>query len=186
MKTRVIMLLGASILLGAGLAAACSEETNTDDLEARIAAVEQQQTAIQEQIQIVAMRTALDTLDNAGLHAIDEGANDEGTIVSGAAGGVSRAIQAMAATDWPDDLQADADALLATLQELHEALESEDPAVVGPPASEAHEAQHSFSDAARSHIAEAVGLPVEEHEEESETPAAGETPAGDETPEEGG
>ena len=171
-----MMLLGVALLLGAGVAAACTDDANTDDLEVRIGTIEEQQTAIQEQIQLVAMRSALDTLDGAGLHAIDEAANEEDTVDAGAAGGVARAIQAVAATEWPDELQPAADELLATLQELHETLESADAAVVGPPAATAHEQQHGFSEEARNHVAEAAGLPVEEHEEGGATPEAGQTP----------
>ena len=180
-RLRVLMLIGVALLLGAGVAACTSSDTK--DLEDRLDAVEAQQAAvqdIQDQLQLTAMRSALDTLDGAGLHAIDEAANEEGTVDAGASGGVSRAIMAVAATTWPDELQATAGELVATLQELHEALDTADAAVVGPAATAAHDAQHDFSEEARTYISEAVGLPVEEHEEGGETPAA-ETPAAEET-----
>lgn len=175
---RILLLIaGAALLLG--LAAGCSS-TDTKDLEDQIAALEQQVTTLEGTAQITDMRSALDTLDGAGLHGVDEGANENNEVVAGASGGVGRALMAVASTTWPAELQEGADATQAALEELATALESADPAVVGPPATAAHETAHDFSTDARNHIAEAVGLPVEAHDEGTAVPTG---PAADGTAE---
>ncbi len=175
---RILLLIaGAALLLG--LAAGCSS-SDTKDLEDQITALEQQVTTLEKTAQITDMRSALDTLDSAGLHGIDEGANENNEVDAGASGGVGRALMAVASTTWPAELQEGADETQAALEELATALESADPALVGPPAATAHEVAHEFSEAARNHIAEAVGLPVEEHEEGTAEPTV---PAADATAE---
>jgi hypothetical protein len=157
-------------------------KTDTKDLEDRIAAAEQQQATLNDSVQRTQMLIALQVVGGAGLHALDEGAA-AGEIPEGAAGGVENALLAVAATEWPADLQAGADGLQAILEELVTALETQDPAQVAGPAADAHEAQHEFEHGAADFIKAAVGLPVEEgeHEEDMTTPEAGETPQDDMT-----
>lgn len=183
MRTKTAMLLGVALLLGAGFAAACSS-SDTDDLEKRLDAVEAQLGSDQSgdmatMVQNLAIVSAVSALDGASLHAVDESVNDNGEIPGGAAGPINRAILAMQVAAWPDELKGDADALLATLQELVAALETEDPAQVGPVASDAHEAQHLFADTATEHVLASLGIESEGdgHDAGGQTPAAGETPA---------
>ena len=175
--------------LGAGFAACTSSDT--DDLEERLDAVEAQLAAgessdVATALQNVAIVSAANEIGAAGLHGVDESVNDNGEIPEGAAGPINRAILAMQVTDWPDDLQGDADTLLDVLHELVEALGDGNVEAAGPVAADAHELGHEFADAAAQHVLASLGIEPEgdEHEEASETPAVGETPA--EEHEEGG
>jgi hypothetical protein len=147
-------------------------------LEDQVTTLEQQQAELSGAVEINGIMIALGVLGSAGLHDIDESANENNEVVEGAAGPVDDAILAMSAVTWPEELQAGADGVIAALEELSTALDSADPAVVGPPAATAHDTAHDFEEEAAAHVAEAAGVPVEEHEDggASETPAAGETP----------
>ena len=175
MRRILLLIAGAALMLG--LAAGCSS-TDTKDLEDRIAALEQRFDILQENAQYTDMRSALDTLDAAGLHAIDEAANDNNEVDAGASGAVARALLAVATATWTEEFGEGASETEAALRELATALESADPAVVGPPAAIAHEVAHDFSAYARNLIAEANGLPVEEHDEGTAEPTE---PAADAT-----
>ena len=83
-------------------------------------------------------------LDKAGLHDIDEGAK-AGAIPAGALGNVRRARIATQATEWPDDLKPMADALVADMRLLEEAIRSEDPARAVEIAAKVHDGEHDFS-----------------------------------------
>lgn len=178
MFKRVLVIPFGGLLLAA-IAAGCSD---TKDLKDRISAVEGQQTTLSEQVQSIsdasqrsAMVTALNVLGNAGLHTIDEAANDNNEVDAGASGGVEDAIIAMSAVEWPEELAEGAGGVITALQALATALESADPAVVGQPAVDAHEAEHDFEHEAANFIKGAVGLPTEEAPEEGEAATA--TPA---------
>lgn len=190
MRTRIMMLLGVALLLGAGMAAACSS-SDTDDLEKRLDAIEAQAGGgdsgdLATELQNLEIVSAVNALGGAGLHGVDESVNDNGEIPDGAAGPISRAILAMQATNWPDDLQADADAVLDVLHKLVEALGDGNVEAAGPVATEAHELGHDFADAATQHVLSSLGIESEGDEHDATTPAAGETPTADETPEAGG
>jgi hypothetical protein len=87
---------------------------------------------------------AIYALDNAGLHAIDEGSN-AGTIPAGALGKVRQARIAAQSTEWPDGLKEMATNEVTTLKALEEAIRTEDPAQVGPVATKAHDDGHDLS-----------------------------------------
>jgi hypothetical protein len=110
------------------------------------------------------MVSTLDVLGTAGLHDLDEATNERNEIPGGASGPIERAVLAMAATNWPDELSAQADELQTTLEELVAAVGEEDAAAAAPAAAAAHDAQHDFEHEVRNMIASAVGLPVEEEE----------------------
>jgi hypothetical protein len=182
MTKRLFIMLGALVVLLGALGAACTSDTG--DLEDRIAAIEAQlQDGSADEADIGAMLAGLNLLGGAGLHGLDE-ATAAGEIPEGAGGGVDDAILAVAATTWPAELQAPADALLSTLQELRTALESGDAAAAAGPAADAHEAWHDFDHEAVNFIKAAVGLEAEEHDEDMDMT----TPEGDMemTPEAGG
>jgi hypothetical protein len=165
-------------------AAGCTDTASLeDDIDALTARIDELNASAQES----ALLNAVDILDSAGLHDIDEGANDNNEIPGGASGGVNRALVAVATTSWPEELQAGATEMQAALEALLTALETEDPATVGPPATTAHDAQHGFSESVLNHLKEGAGLPVEEHEEEPAegTPAESDPPPEGETPAEG-
>ena len=169
MSRLLLLIAGAALFLG--LAAGCSS-TDTKDLEDHIASLEERFAILQTNAQYTDMRSALDTLDSAGLHAIDEDANENGTVDAGASGPVSRAFLAVSTASWNEELGPGADEVAVALDELLTALESADAALVGPPATAAHELAHDFSETARNHIAEVNGLPVEEHDEGAAEPTA--------------
>lgn len=115
-----------------------SEHEHTD--EAAMAEGEQGQTFQ------VAVTTYL--MDSAGFHAIDERINREGVIDAGDAGVVNRVNRLLAATDWPEELQAQVDTLSETLTQYAEALANDDVEAAKPLATQAHELQHDLSHAA--------------------------------------
>jgi hypothetical protein len=178
-----ILMIVASGLLLVGVAAGC---TDTTDLEDRLDAVEQQLSGVNEQLTSVqtssqngSMLASLVMLQGAGLHEIDEMAA-AGQLVEGTSGGVDRAILAVSATAWPEDLQPLADDLLAKLEALATALDSADAATVAGPAADAHSAWHDFEHEASAYLG------GEEHDEgeetHDETPAEGEEHMEEETP----
>jgi hypothetical protein len=179
-----VIIIGLLLLAGGLLGAACSS-SDTEDLEARIAAVEGQHAALQTTLdeltassQRSAMVGALTVLNGAGLHELDEVTNAGEDVPAGAAGGVDDAILAVLAVDWPDELSGSASGLVTALQELAASLEGADSATVAPLAAAAHDAWHDFDHEVVAHIGGEVGVPGEgEHEEggsmeheETETP----------------
>jgi hypothetical protein len=93
----------------------------------------------------VAIATYL--MDTAGFHGIDERLNGEGVIEAGDAGVVNRISQVLAATHWPEALQAQVDPLQETLAMYAEALSNDDVEAAKPLATQAHEQQHELSHA---------------------------------------
>lgn len=83
-------------------------------------------------------------LDKTGLHDIDVSAH-EGKIVSGALGNVRRGRIAAEATVWPEALKPMAAETIQAMKDLEEAIRSEDPARVAPPAKLAHDKEHDLS-----------------------------------------
>jgi hypothetical protein len=158
-KTRVLLIIGAVLLIAGFAAIACSSDTG--ELEDRVAALEQQvsddRQALTLAIQRTAIVSALNAFSAAGLHAMNESI-DGGAIPAGAAGGVDSAIVAMASVDWPEELKADADALAASFQQLAEAIDAGDAAAAAPISSDTHEAWHEFSHMAAQFVSQAAGL----------------------------
>ncbi|MCB0167219.1 MAG: copper chaperone PCu(A)C [Anaerolineae bacterium] len=107
-------------------------------------------TASAPQPQVFQVGLATYLLDTAGLHAIDERLNGQGQIEAGDAGLVSRVNQVVAVTDWPADLNPQADQLQSVLTQYADALGNDDLAAAKPLATEAHEAQHDLSHAVQS------------------------------------
>jgi hypothetical protein len=177
----------SALVLAVG--AAC---TDTEDLEDRIRSLEDTVTGdTDEQADVTAMLVALNASGSAGLHGIDEGANENNEVVAGASGPVNRALLAIAAVDWPEELRAGAEDSMSALEALLEALGADNPTpeTVGPPAASAHDVLHDFDSDVENHIRESVGLAVEDeedHGEEEGTPSeGGETPSEGQTPADG-
>ena len=166
MKRSIIVVLAGVLLLAVGLGAACGsseDKTARDGVNALQTQVAQANAAQQNS----AMVATLQAIAAAGLHDIDEAANENNEIVAGAASPVQRAIFAVAAVQWPADLQASAQEVQEALEALHEALGTDDVEQVKGPATEAHEATHEFTEGVDAALAASLGLPTEEHEDET-------------------
>jgi hypothetical protein len=91
---------------------------------------------------------AINILDKAGLHGLDEAINEDKEIPSNART-TAQQLQAITnLTEWPtDDLESEADALAKIFGELAAAVDGENPdlAKAGEAATKAHDAQHDFS-----------------------------------------
>lgn len=103
---------------------------------------------------------AINFLSNAGLHDIDESINDDGEIPANARTVAQRAEAVTRLTDWPDDLQASADALAQVFADMAVALDGEAPdmAAAGDAAANAHDAEHDFSADVWAHLYAEAGI----------------------------
>jgi len=175
---RVLMALGAILVLSIGVAAACSSDGDSA-LEDRLGALEQQVAALDQATQRSAMVAALHVLDAGGrLHEIDMAVHERGEVEAGSSGYVDAALLAIASTTWPDELRPQADDLRTKLQQFATALDGGDVAVVAPASRAAHDAAHTLTIDCSEHLAETVGLgePQDGSEHDMEPPTAGSTP----------
>ena len=112
---------------------------------------------------------AINILDKAGLHGLDEAINEDKEIPSNART-TAQQLQAITnLTKWPtDDLESQADALAKIFGELAAAVDGENPdlAKAGEAATRAHDAQHDFSHDVWEYLYEKGGVQVggESHE----------------------
>jgi len=90
---------------------------------------------------------AIRVLDSAGLHGIDESINEQRTIPANARTVALQAETAIQLTDWPNDLDNEADALAATFREMAGVLAVDPPDLTksGEIAAKAHDQEHDFS-----------------------------------------
>jgi hypothetical protein len=88
---------------------------------------------------------ALNLVDGAGFHGMDEDLNGGEPIDASWIGKVSRARIAAQAVAWPGESQAAADAFVEAALALEAALEADDAAAAAPLAIAAHETQHTLS-----------------------------------------
>lgn len=103
---------------------------------------------------------ALTYIDNVGFHSI-------ATSLTGASpridrswpGLIGNARTAVAAIDWPDEIQALAERFAAAAQRLASALVQRDISATAEPAQELHVAYHALSDAGWAYLAQAAGIP---------------------------
>jgi hypothetical protein len=86
-------------------------------------------------------------MDTAGFHEIDERLNQGGEIDAGDAGLVNRVSQVLAATRWPEAVQAQVDPFQKTLGSYAEALANDNLEAAKPLATQAHEQEHDLSHA---------------------------------------
>lgn len=171
MKTRVLIVIGSVLLVAGALGPACTS-SNTKDLEARVAAVEQSIGALQDGAQRAQMVATLNVLDGVGFHELNEEVEDTGAAPAGALGSIRTALRAVAATDWPEALSADAGSFQEELLMFLDALQADPPDAeqLRAASDAAHELYHLFADEAWAHLAEGAGLDEDSgtHEEESE------------------
>jgi len=162
LNRRVLVIIGAVLLLAGVAGAACSSDTK--DLEDRIAALEAQSSgsgdveALQQQIQAANMVATLNLLDNAGLHEAQEALMAGEEAPDGLNGRVLAGLRSVAVTDWPDELDADAQGLQDALQVFFEALRDPETSDLLGTSTAAHEAWHEFSGDGWTYLAESAGL----------------------------
>jgi hypothetical protein len=103
---------------------------------------------------------AINILDNAGLHGIDESINNETTVPPTARTVAQKLETTVKLTAWPEDLRDEADALAKTFEDLAAVLDSESPdmARAGQLAAQAHDEEHDFSHAVWEHLHEKSGV----------------------------
>ena len=164
MKQRIVVLLGIALLAGAGTAIACSDKTDTKSLENRIATLEAQDQTGATAAQNASMAQALTALSAAGIHEFVTSV-DAGTVPPGETGPLRIALAAIAAAQWPADLQADAQDMQDKLSALLEVLHTGDIEQIKGPADEAHEANDAFPGMVYAMLAESLGLPTPEASE---------------------
>lgn len=98
---------------------------------------------------------ALNFIDGAGFHGMDEALNGDAPAIQASwLGQTTHARLAAQAVDWPSDLQAAVDAFVAATTDLEAALSADDAAAAAEPAAAAHETQHALSHDAYHHLGE--------------------------------
>lgn len=120
--------LFGTLALGGLAFAGCSESAD-EDAEAR------------------AVYYAVLTLDNAGLHGMDESVNEDGEIPSGALSTMLELQTVIGLTPWPEEFEDDAEALSGTFGKAAGLLAVESPnlADVGAALTAAHDEEHEFA-----------------------------------------
>ena len=95
----------------------------------------------------LAVLNAIDTLDKAGLHDIDESINRARAVPATARTAALKMRTVVELTEWPNDLEDAAEKLSAALDDLAKSLEGDNPdkAKAGAAAKNAHDVEHDFS-----------------------------------------
>lgn len=149
-KFLLLAIFAGLLVAGAFLAASCGDDDGGSGGDAEVL-------------------IAINILDKAGLHGIDEAINKDRQIPSNAR---TTALQLQAITnltEWPtDDLESQAEALARIFAELAAAVDGENPdlAKAGEAATKAHDAEHDFSHDVWEYLYEKGGVEVgnESHE----------------------
>ena len=141
-KLPLAVAFGALLALGFLVSAACSDGGDSD--ASRDAQV----------------LNAINILDKAGLHEIDESIKDKKEIPANARTTAQQLQAVTAITEWPDDLQSQADALAKIFEELAAALDGDNPdmAKAADASRKAHDGQHDFSHEVWKHLYEQGGV----------------------------
>ncbi len=177
------------------LAAAACDDGNDDTapkesaaLQASIAALRADIAESSARVQRNEMLQALVTIDGLRLHEIDETLNEaDGAIDPTFVPRTRLFVRMQSLTNWPDELAAEGQDVIADAVELLKALEDGDAQAAKGPATAVHEGSHEFNEQAWNIVMEGLpaaagGPEVDEEEEGSETPEAGETPEPEATP----
>ncbi|MGH2609081.1 MAG: hypothetical protein ACRDHF_08325 [Tepidiformaceae bacterium] len=111
--------------------------------------------------------SAINILDNAGLHGIDESINEEQEIPANARTVALRLVTVVELTSWPGDLADGAATLAESLTEFAAALDVENPdmAQAGSLATEVHQVEHDFSGEVWAWLQEEAGIDLEDEGE---------------------
>lgn len=118
------------------------------DLEARVAeleTVEDEMAAEQPAYSVYDAVSAAYLLDKVDIHALNKRLKGGEGIMPGDAGQIKYLAPLLTAVDWPQELAADAEALVETLTKLTAALADDDLESALPLSSTAHDEQHDFS-----------------------------------------
>lgn len=109
---------------------------------------------------------AITILDGAGLHEIDESVNNDNEIPGNAVTVAERMRAVVALTQWPEDLEGQADQLESLFGEMHEALDADSPdlAKVKEIVAKVHDVEHDLSHAAWEYLTSEAGF-ASTHEE---------------------
>ncbi len=163
MNRRVLLVLGAFLVMAGSVAVACS--TDTDDLETRVAALEQQVgsssdiAALQQQLEQASMVATLNLLDDVGFHEMNETIDTDEIAPAGTVGTIRTALRAVAATSWPEELDRDAADFQAKLSSFLVMLEmDESGSVLVDSSLVAHDGYHDFTDLGWTYLADQTGL----------------------------
>jgi len=107
--------------------------------------------------------SAIVTLDNAGLHAIDEAINESQEVPADARTTALRMEAVTRLAEWPEEFEDAAGQLANTFSELAAALDSDNPelAAAGELAKRAHDEQHDLSGEVWAWLQEEAGIEVE-------------------------
>ena len=110
--------------------------------------------------QNTAVISAINILDTAGLHDIETSINEKGEIPASARTTALKMQTVVALTEWPGELEQEANALGAILAEMAKALDGDKPDVkaAGAAAKKAHDAEHDFSGKVWEHLMEEAGI----------------------------
>lgn len=162
MNRRVLIVIGAVLLLG-GFAAACTSDTG--DLEDRIGKLEQERTSLDEEIATLHeqmmhanMVATLNLLDDVGFHELHNTILETREAPAGTSGSIRTALRAVAVTEWPDELDAAAQDFQQKLQKFFDVLRGEDASPLIDASRAAHDAYHEFNGDCWEMLAAATGL----------------------------
>lgn len=108
----------------------------------------------------ISVVSAITTLDNAGLHAIDELINEDQEVPADARTTALRMEAVTRLADWPEEFEDAASQLAKTLGELAVALDSDNPDLIaaGQLAKRAHDEHHDLSSEIWTWLQEKAGI----------------------------
>ena len=118
---------------------------------------------IEEAVRTAGVLAALTHIDNVGFHGIATNLTGASPKIDRNWSGLIRNARiAVAAIEWPDEIQAAAERFTAAAGQLADALDQRDTDATADPAKELHVAYHALSDAGWSHLASTANIPQEE------------------------
>jgi hypothetical protein len=125
-------------------------------------------------VRTAGLLAALTYIDNVGFHGIATSLTGTSPRIDRSWSGLIRnARTAVAAVDWPNEIQTIAERFAAAAERLAAALDQRDISATAEPATELHVAYHALSDAGWAYLAKAAGIPEEDrtaHHHEHGTP----------------
>lgn len=146
-----LLVAGLAIVVLAITAAACGDDN--DDVGAQLDTIQSTLDQLAESSQRGHVLATMTTIRTEGLHDIDDEAQQASEIQAGWNGALTRMGQAVAGTDWPDELSAEAAVWHLKLVAATEAISSGDLAASKTAISEAHAAWHGIEHPAYEFIA---------------------------------
>ena len=147
-RGRLVAAIGVSVVVAAMLAA-CGGGSSSSDSD---------------------VASAIDFLDKAGLHGIDESINTDRQVPANAETVFLHAQTVTLLTDWPSEFEDEANALAQTFADAAAAVATDNPdmAKAGEAATKAHDAEHEFSHNIWAHLQSEAGVASaggEDHDE---------------------